>query len=298
MFQKIKKALKSNGLIRKLIIPIVDKSILFKGYQLFNKPFSMKLFNGKTIKLYPEGQIAFGIFANRFEKLEIDAFQRIIKPGMTIVDAGANIGLYSLIASNVVGANGKVFSFEPSKETFQRLLNNIKLNGFTNITSFNHGLGDKINEKLILRQDVGNGDAERYLLHENEAPDRKLENVNSIKIGEEIIIDTLDNSLAKFNINKIDFLKIDTEGFEYYILKGAKQILHNSPQIIMLLECTALGTARARTSQKEVFDILKENGLNIFYWNHESKKWCDDEDGTLNAGDVWVCKNREQLLDF
>jgi len=295
MYKKIKKTLKRNRLIRKLIIPIIDKSILLKFYQLFNKPFKIKLFNGKSIKFYPQGQIVLGVYAQRFEKQEIDTFQRIIKPGMTIVDAGANIGLYSLIASKLVGDKGKVFSFEPSLETFQRFLNNIKLNRFSNITPLNFGLGDKPNEKLILRQDKGYGDAERYLFPANEAPSIKLENMNEILIEEEIIIDTLDNYLNKINVNKIDFLKIDTEGFEYYILKGAEQMLKNSPEIVMLMECTALGTARAKTTQKEVFQMLKEINLSIFYWNKNTKSWCDDEEGILNAGDVWACKNREQL---
>jgi FkbM family methyltransferase len=289
------KILKKNNTLRKLIIPIIDKSILFKIYQLFNKPFKIKLFDGKLIKMYPQGQIILGIFAKSFEKHEIYTFQKIIKPGMTIVDAGANIGLYSLIASKRVGVKGKVFSFEPSKETFQRLLNNIRLNGFSNINPINFGLGDKPNEKLILRQDKGYGDAERYLFAANEAPSISLENINEVYIEEEIIIDTLDNFLNKVNVSKIDFLKIDTEGFEYYILKGAKEILNNSPEIVMLLECTALGTARAKTSQKEVFFFLRELNLNIFYWSKKTKSWCDDEDGIYNAGDVWVCKHREQL---
>lgn len=214
---------------------------------------------------------------------------------MTIVDAGANIGLYSLIASKIVGVKGKVFSFEPSKETFQRFLNNIKLNRFTNITPLNFGLGDQPNEKLILRQDNGYGDAERYLFPANEAPDIKLENMNEIYIEEEIIINTLDNYLNKINVNKIDFLKIDTEGFEYYILQGAEQILKNSPKIVILIECTASGTARAKTTQKEVFQILKKIDLNIFYWNSTNNNWCNDEPGIYSAGDVWACKNIKQL---
>jgi FkbM family methyltransferase len=290
------KALKANRLLRKLIIPIIDKSILITFYQLFNKPFKVKLINGKSIKIYPQGQIALSIFNQRFEKQEIDTFQRIVKPGMTIVDAGANIGLYSLIGSTLVGDKGSVFSFEPSLETFQRFQNNIKLNRISNITPLNFGLGDKPNEKLILRQDKGYGDAERYLFPVTEFPSIKLENMDEILIEEEIIIDTLDNYLKKSKVQKIDFLKIDTEGFEFYILKGAEQILKNSPEIILLMECTALGTARAKTTQKEVFKILKEINLSIFYWNKDVRAWCDDEEGILKAGDVWVCNDKNKLI--
>ncbi len=297
MLQKIKKVIKASKLLRKLIIPLIDKRYRyhFKVIKLLNKSLYLKLLNGSTVKFYPKGQIAFGIFTKQFEKQEIDSFQRIIKPGMTIVDAGANIGLYSLIASQLIGSKGRVFSFEPSKETFQRLTDNIKLNGFNNITPFNNGLGDKPNEKLILRQDIGNEDAERYLFPNNKSPDVKLENMNTIQTEEEVIIDTLDNCLKNLNIPKINFLKIDTEGYEYYILKGAKTILQNSPEIIIFMECTELGTSRASTTQKEVFTILKDHDLNIFYWDILKRDWFDDEAGVYKAGEIWACKNKNQL---
>lgn len=135
-------------------------------HKICNLPFSFKSIHGAKIKFYPKGQIASQIYGGSFEKHQLLAFQRMIKPGMTIIDAGANIGLYSLIGSSLIGDSGKVLAFEPSKETFRRLQSNIKLNGFTNITPFNYALGEK-SETLTLRQGVGYGDAERYLLPNN-----------------------------------------------------------------------------------------------------------------------------------
>lgn len=291
MFQTIKSAVKSNKLLRALLIPLIDRSISFRIYKILNQSINIRLIHGAPVKIYPKGQIAFGIFTNQFEKEEIELFQKIIKPGMTVVDAGANIGLYSLIASQLVGPKGHVFSFEPSNETFMRLSENIKLNSFTNLTPINKGLGDIINQKLILRQDEGYDDAERYIFPNNTEPDIALENVNTIKSEEEIEIDTLDNCLESMNITKVDFMKIDTEGYEYYVLQGATEILKNNPEIIIFMECTALGTARASTSQEKVFDMLRGLGLNIFYWNSQQKKWSDEKMGLFNAGEVWVCKN-------
>lgn len=295
MLHQIKRIIKENKIIYACIVPLIDRSILFKIHKLFKLPFKVKLLNGKKINIYPEGQIAFGIFTKTFEKRETDFFQRVIKPGMTVVDAGANIGLYSLIASQIVGSDGNIFSFEPSSETFQRLLSNIKQNKCNNIKPFNFGLGDKTNQRLILRQDEGYQDAERYLVPNNEEPEDKFVNVNKLKKSEEIMIETLDECLKKDGIQKIDFLKIDTEGFEYYILKGAINTILNNPEIIILMECTDLGTSRAKTSQQEVYTFLKNFNLNIFYWNHNLNDWSDDDQGIFNAGDVWVCKNKQQL---
>jgi hypothetical protein len=61
------------------------------------------------------------------------------------------------------------------------------------------------------------------------------------------------------------------------------------------MECTPFGTARANTSQAEVFKILEDNNLNIFFWNHDLNEWSDDRVGALSAGEVWVCKNIKQL---
>ena len=295
MLLKIKNAVKRNKFLLNLLIPLVDNRIPFYIHRLFNNSFNIKFLNGKTIKMYSKGQIALSIFSKKFEKQEVDVLQRIIKKGMTIVDAGANIGFYSLIASGLVGPTGKVISFEPSKETFTRLLDNIKLNEFSNIIPFNNGLGDKANEKLVLRQDVGYKDAERYLFPGNKAPDTKIENISILQRKEEVILDTLDNCLKNLNITKVDFIKIDTEGYEYYILKGAKNILQNSPEAILLMECTASGAARVSTTQEIIFSMLKEFGLNIFYWNTILNDWCDDEAGILEAGNVWGCKDKNQL---
>lgn len=292
----LKKIIKSNKFLKYFAVQLMKiNSLNFYIIRLLNMSFKFRLINGIKIKLHAKGQIALGVFTNIFEKIELETFQNILKPGMVVVDAGANIGLYSLIASKLTGKKGKVISFEPSKETFKRLINNIKLNNSLNIKAVNEGLGDNPNEKLILRQDIGSGDAERYLLSGNESPDIELKNINPIKIDEEIIINSLDNYLRKSNIKKIDFLKIDTEGFEYYILKGAKQILRNSPELVILLECTELGTLRSKTTQNDVFKILKDNNFKIFYWNNIMNDFSDD-DGIYTAGDVWACQNKKQLL--
>jgi FkbM family methyltransferase len=270
-------------------------AIPFKIYALFNIPFKYFLLSGNYIKIYPKGQIAQGLFQGWFEKNETVLFQKFLKPGMTVIDAGANVGFYSLIAAKVVGINGKVYAFEPSKETFQRLNANIFLNNDLNIVPVNFGLGDKVDQKLILRQDIGHQDAERYIFPLNVAPETKLDNIGQLGNHEEILIDTLDNFCLKNRLKSVDFMKIDTEGFEYYILLGAKEILLNNPSLIILMECTELGTSRASTSQKQVFDYVKSVGLKVFYWNVELNSFCDDEEGVYKAGDVWICRSRLQL---
>ena len=104
----------------------------------------------------------------------------------------------------------------------------------------------------------------------------------------------MDNKLKEMGVVHIDFIKIDTEGFEHYILKGAEKVLKNNPDIVILMECTRLGTLRAKTTQENVFKLLKAFNLNIYYWNFTLNYWSDDS-GIYNAGDVLVCKNLKKL---
>jgi FkbM family methyltransferase len=295
MKKSIKKLILKNAYLSRLVFYFLNYKWLFDILSFFNIPFVVKIIDNEKIKLFPKGQIAEIIFQKKFENNELLTFQKLLKKGMTVIDAGANIGLYTLIASKIVGENGKVFSFEPSKETYERLKNNVTLNQSTNIEIINCGLGDTPDQMLQLRQDLGYDDAERYLVPLNHNINNELENVGELNLSEKVKIDTLDNFCKKNNIKQINLLKIDTEGFEYYILNGSRNILKNSEKLIILMECTAMGTKRANTTQEKVFDILIEEGFKIFYWNTNINNWSTDTEGCLMAGDLWVCKNVEQL---
>jgi FkbM family methyltransferase len=290
-------------LIKSILIklPIVGSIVVYFYYKIwlfdlcrfFNFPFELSI-NNSRIKLYAKGQISKFIFMKKFEQTELELFSKLIKPGMTVVDAGANIGLYSLLASQLIGESGQVFSFEPSRETYSRLEKNIALNQVSNVKAFNLGLGDNNNQELVLRQDIGYEDAERYIVPQDVTIDNDLENVSEIYKSESVKVVTLDSCLKNCGINTIDFLKIDTEGFEYYILNGAKEYLKN-PNLILLFECTELGTQRANTSQKQVFDLLSEFGFELYYWSEEVANWCNDEEGCYRAGDLWATKSIDHL---
>ena len=293
----VKYVVLKNKSINSIVTYIYHKLWLFDIHRIFSIPFTILMRNVK-IRLFPEGQVAKILYMNKFEQVEIDLFSRFIKPGMTVVDAGANIGLYSLIASELVGEKGKVYAFEPSFETYQRFLKNIKLNQATNIFPNNLGLGDQIDQELQLRQDIGFEDAERYLVPPDFEINTELANVNLMTKEERIKITMLDDFIAKLGVGSIDFLKIDTEGFEYYILNGAKQILKSSDSIIIFFECTELGTQRSNTSQKEVFNILLELDFKIYYWNNQEMKFSSDLEGCLASGELWACKSEDQLAHF
>src|SRR5271165_1056510 len=106
-------------------------------YQLRNppgKPVKYLLPGGIEVLLYPEGEIAEFLTVQRFfEQAEMALTAAYLKPGMAVIDVGANIGVYSLLAGKLAGDTGAVWAFEPSLQTFQRLTRNLDLNGVGNV---------------------------------------------------------------------------------------------------------------------------------------------------------------------
>lgn len=125
-----------------------------------------------------------------------------------IVDGGAFVGLFSLIVSKIVNNESKIIAFESDKDNYQQLIRNIDLNNSKNIIPVNIGLWS---EKCELLFSIGKEDCNGVILSVPES------NLMSAKIK----VDSLDNQLRKLGINKIDFIKLDVEGAEIEVLKGA-----------------------------------------------------------------------------
>ena len=299
MINYLKRNISNFPLLMKLLLPIYinTKNIYFWIYKTFNSYFSFTLHDKTKIKFFPKGQIAKGLFFNEFEKKELEIFQLLLTNGSILIDAGANIGLYSIVGSRLIGPTGKVFSFEPSKSTFNLLLNNIKLNKVKNIIPTNIGLGDNIGETISLSHNIEGGDAENYILKSQNETIILDNGLNKNQLTESITLDTLDNFQLKNNIKKVDFLKIDVEGYEYYLLKGAENLLKNNPEIIILFECADHLAKRAGAKQTDVFDFLNNLGIDIAYWDENEKKWSNNQEEAMIAGQLVGGRNIIQILD-
>jgi FkbM family methyltransferase len=164
---------------------------------------------------YMQWLIYFGIRAEPREVL-----YSLIKPGMTILDIGANIGETAMAFSKLTGENGKVISFEPDPETFGRLTEHLTLNGCKNVIAINKGLGNAESE-MVLESGENNSGGNRIATGKE-------------KNGKKIQITTLDKSISELNIPKIDFIKIDVEGYEYHVLQGAEKTIEQSKPVFFI----------------------------------------------------------------
>ena len=166
----------------------------------------------------------------------------LLKPGMSVVDVGAHIGTFTLLASGRVGERGKVISIEPEPRNFRQLEKNLKINEIKNVISINAALSDFSGKSTLFI----NKDNEGHSLLFNNST------VGQIEVG----VKTLDVLLKELNISKVDFLKIDAEGVEMSIIKGAQKTLQDNPDVKMTIE--AFHYPR---EELEVIEFLKKRNF-------------------------------------
>lgn len=144
-------------------------------------------------------------------------FKRILQPGDTVIDGGANIGFFSLLSAKRVGPNGAVHSFEPISGTFAQLSENIKLNGYSNI----------IANRLALATESGQVEFEVPQETGTNLSLGRLASIIHSGRGPRVAVETrsLDEYVAEANIGKIKLAKLDLEGGEMNAIKGMGRIL-------------------------------------------------------------------------
>jgi FkbM family methyltransferase len=264
---------------------------LYRRKHLDGKPVDYHISPGVDIRLYPEGEVAeFLAFPRLFERTELALVSAHLKPGMRVVDVGANIGLYSILAQKLVGSSGAVWAFEPSAESFGRLNRNLSLNGCAQVHPFQLALSDKVNTTLELRSDKGYGDAYRYLVATQETASGDHKSSGSVSVT------TLDSWAASNGVNRIDFLKVDIEGGEFRMFMGAQKLLEASRSVVVLFESESDWCKRAGCSQDDSFKLLERLGLRLFTLGKgKAKKWVSDRQSLLNSGMVWACRDADML---
>jgi FkbM family methyltransferase len=178
------------------------------------------------------------------------AFLDLIDDGDIVIDVGANIGEYSLIAAQKVKQNGKVISIEPLKSTAQTLTQNFQLNNFTNFEVISKVIGNE-NKKVNLYKQLAGG---TMGFVDSTLIGRKFEKTDEVEMT------TIDEILSTRNIENVKVMKIDIEGYEFELLKGAKNSLKNKKITNMIIEVHINYLKEKGISEKEFYDYLNQQG--------------------------------------
>ena len=184
----------------------------------------------------------------RFEELETKFVQRLLKPGMTMVDAGAHHGLYSLLGAKQVGRSGQVVAIEPSERERKRLERHLRVNRCRNVRIAACALGDKAGEEDLYVVQGENDWCNSLRPPDVDEPTQKLR----------VPVKTLDEVLEEMGIREVDFLKLDVEGAELSALKGADELLRGARRPVILAELQDLRTRPWGYGAREIVNYLAE----------------------------------------
>lgn len=162
-----------------------------------------------------------------FEPVTTKFLKDTLKPGMTFVDVGAHVGYFTLLASSLVGSEGKVFAFEPHPDNFELLQLNITANHASNVMAWEKAAAAMPGGMQLYSY----GDDKR--MYHSLTP-QDITHPHDAPTGEAIRVETvlLDDMLP----DKVDVVKIDVEGAEPYVLRGFVRLLQLNPDMIVIAE--------------------------------------------------------------
>jgi len=168
-----------------------------------------------------------------WEQSTTKIFREVIKEGETVVDLGANIGYFTLLAASLVGKKGKVYSFEPEPRNYNYLLKNIELNGYDNVFAFQKAVSDETGKtKLyICPYDTGH-----HTINQNggikKCKSDFIDYENEFVEVEKIALDDFFKEIEQ----PINVIKMDIEGAEMLALSGMDRIINENENIKMFIE--------------------------------------------------------------
>jgi len=156
--------------------------------------------------------------------------RRWVRPGFVACDIGANIGTYTVPLARLVGPSGHVVSFEPNRPTHACLRQNIRQNRLANVTLLRAAAGPESGTAgLVVTAD---NFGEVHL-----APPGGVETAR-------VAVTTVDAEVARLRLHRVDFIKIDVEGFELAALRGATRTLANNANLVVQTEIVPSHSAR------------------------------------------------------
>lgn len=241
---------------------------------LYSKNLAGQLFNGCQVDCDIRETIQQLIyFFGYYEAIETFWVTQVLKPGDVMIDAGANLGYFSLIGAHVVGDSGQVHSFEPIPDNFKRLEKNIGMNQFDKIVRINNqGVWD---QKEVLHFGLSHQTANNFgtfsagskenLAHQFDCP-----------------VVCLDDYVQEQKLDRLDFIKMDVEGAEWKALLGAEKTLKKfKPHL--LIEICKYTCDRFGYDQNVIWELLKPMGykMHLIGQSSQTSRPLESLDGIL-----------------
>jgi len=209
--------------------------------------FSIKLGNFLYNNAFGLYKPMYKLFKNKQDAFEIELLKKHIKLNDTVLDIGANIGFYATILSDIVGEKGLVHCFEPDSKNFEHLKKTTA--NFKNIKINNKAVGPKTEKLKIYTSKNLNVDHRTY---KPEEYDKEIE-IDAVSIDDYLATNT-----------KVDFIKMDIQGFEMQAIQGMVSMLDKNKNIKIISEFWPYGLKKAGSSVTEYFNFLEAKGFTCY----------------------------------
>jgi FkbM family methyltransferase len=197
-----------------------------------------------------------------FEPEPTALVRRLLREGDTVVDVGANFGWYTTLCAQHVGTSGRVFAFEPVPATYDRLIENLALNGLDGrVTAIRAAVAERSGETTVYVFDrTSHACASLATLEETSYRSVRAEMVD------------LDSFLDAHRVKHVNFLKCDVEGSELAVLKGCGRLLRSGNAPIILVELNATTSRAFGFEKRDIWRCLSEFGYDHFFDVRSARK--------------------------
>lgn len=187
-----------------------------------------------------------------YEPNQTKIVKKYVHEGDVVIDVGAHVGYYTLLMAQLVGKNGKVYSFEPDPVNFELLKKSVEINGFENVVLIQKAVSDTT-EKIKLF--LGDNDSAINRIYDAKLGDAKKSiDVESITIDE----------YFKENDKLFNFIKIDSEGSEAKIINGMEKFLTKNRKLIMMTEFFPFLIKKSGDEPKQYLKSLENSGFELY----------------------------------
>src|SRR4030067_1818822 len=219
------------------------------------KPSGIVLIDVQGSKMYVDsrdiGVAPFLLEWGFYEKYETELFKKLVKRGMVVVDIGANIGYYTLLAAHLVGDEGNGFAFEPDPYNYSLLCRNIEVNGYRNVIPVQKAVFNKSGKvKLFLDKNKFGG---------NSLSDANIDK----SVSTTVETTSLDEYFENTN-HKIDVVKMDVQGSEMEVLNGMTNTINQNEKLEIITEFWPFGLRNAGSSPTDFLRKLAEYGFVLY----------------------------------
>ncbi len=220
-----------------------------------------------------------GIVRGSYEALSVELFDQALSPEATVIDGGAHIGLYSLIASRRIAGESRVFAFEPDPYNFEALAYNLRVNRCLNVQAFSHALSDTSKPMSFF---VGKANISGSLFRRSNRGELKELLVRATTVDDAVNVISASRLVAK----------LDVEGAESKALKGMERTLSSMESVVLLVELNPDALSAARGHQDDLLEMLQKREFSVSLIDEKAKALVPigDLDATVD-GNLYCVRN-------